>query len=75
MTYRFFGLEALLQNIALRLDPTLPTVASLIRTAAIFRARARQRQQLYTLSDYQLKDMGITKADALNEANKPFWQE
>jgi len=75
MTYRFFGLEALLQSIAHRLDKSLPTIASVIRTAAIFRARARQRQQLYTLSDSQLKDMGITKTDARIEASKPFWQK
>ncbi len=36
--------------------------------------RARQRRQLLSLSDHMLKDIGISRADAAAEANKPFWQ-
>lgn len=36
--------------------------------------RARQRRALAQLSTYQLKDIGINRSDALNEASKPFWK-
>lgn len=35
--------------------------------------RARQRRQLAQLSDYMLRDIGLTRADAWAEADKPFW--
>lgn len=39
-----------------------------------YRAIARQRKQLAQLPDYLLKDIGVSRADALHEANKPFWK-
>jgi uncharacterized protein YjiS (DUF1127 family) len=36
---------------------------------------ARQRNALRELTDEQLKDIGISRVDALREANKPFWKE
>ncbi|TDJ65153.1 MAG: DUF1127 domain-containing protein [Proteobacteria bacterium] len=35
---------------------------------------ARQRRDLLTLDDCILKDIGISRADAELEANKPFWR-
>ena len=35
--------------------------------------RARQRRQLGQLEDWQLRDIGITREAAANEARKPFW--
>ncbi len=37
--------------------------------------RQRSRRQLATLDQYALKDIGISRSDALLEANKPFWKE
>ncbi|SEG07582.1 DUF1127 domain-containing protein [Marinobacterium lutimaris] len=37
-------------------------------------ARARQRRQLAQLPAEMLKDIGVSRADALNEASKPFWR-
>lgn len=37
--------------------------------------RQRTRRQLATLDQYALKDIGISRADALLEANKTFWKE
>ncbi len=37
------------------------------------RARQKTRKELLDLSDEQLKDIGISKAQALNEANRGFW--
>ncbi|HEX6959990.1 MAG TPA: DUF1127 domain-containing protein [Ferrovibrio sp.] len=36
--------------------------------------RARERGQLAELSDIYLKDMGLSRADALREASRPFWR-
>ena len=36
--------------------------------------RARQRQALASLSDHELRDIGITRVDAAREADKPFWR-
>jgi uncharacterized protein YjiS (DUF1127 family) len=54
-------------------------LAALMRAAvAVVRAchqRARQRGHLRRLSDRQLADIGITRADANHEAAKPFWRD
>jgi uncharacterized protein YjiS (DUF1127 family) len=36
--------------------------------------RAQQRHQLETLNDHMLRDIGLTRADVMAEATKPFWQ-
>jgi uncharacterized protein YjiS (DUF1127 family) len=36
--------------------------------------RVRQRRQLARFDDHLLRDIGITRADALAEAEKPFWR-
>ncbi|MCG8696366.1 MAG: DUF1127 domain-containing protein [Minwuiales bacterium] len=40
---------------------------------ATWRRRARERAQLARLNDRELKDIGITRAEAQMEANKSFW--
>ena len=35
--------------------------------------RDRQRRQLAELSDHLLRDIGVTRAEAMREAAKPFW--
>ncbi|WP_341704511.1 DUF1127 domain-containing protein [Ferrovibrio sp.] len=37
--------------------------------------RVRERDQLASLSNAYLKDMGLSRADALREAGKPFWRD
>jgi uncharacterized protein YjiS (DUF1127 family) len=39
-----------------------------------WRDRASSRRELRMLADCQLWDMRMTRTDAHNEANKPFWQ-
>jgi uncharacterized protein YjiS (DUF1127 family) len=34
----------------------------------------RSRRSLASLSDYQLRDIGLTRADQLRECSKPFWR-
>ena len=36
--------------------------------------RRQQRKQLLRLDERMLKDIGISRADAMNEARKPFWK-
>jgi uncharacterized protein YjiS (DUF1127 family) len=36
--------------------------------------RARERRQLECLSDHMLRDIGLSRADVMAEATKPFWQ-
>ena len=46
-----------------------------MRTVAYWHERARQRRALAELSDSLLKDIGVSRADALREAGKSFWQD
>lgn len=43
-------------------------------TAGLWRARNIQRRQLRQLSAAQLADIGVSRAAAIAEAGKPFWQ-
>jgi uncharacterized protein YjiS (DUF1127 family) len=36
--------------------------------------RSRQRHELALLSDYMLRDIGLSRADVLAEATKRFWE-
>ena len=35
----------------------------------------RQRQQLASMSDSALKDVGLSRADILGESERPFWDD
>ncbi|WP_448203577.1 DUF1127 domain-containing protein [Azospirillum sp. sgz302134] len=41
--------------------------------AQLWRQR-RERAELLSLTDHELRDIGITRYDALAEAQKPFWK-
>lgn len=49
-------------------------VASLVQRLVAWHDRARQRRALLQLSDQMLRDIGISRADVLCEAAKPFWR-
>jgi uncharacterized protein YjiS (DUF1127 family) len=38
-----------------------------------WRELARQRRRLLSLDDRMLKDIGITRAEAMREGTRPFW--
>lgn len=51
--------------------------AALLRPLEIamqWQDRARERRQLLQMSDRLLKDIGISRVDAVHEADKPFWR-
>ncbi|UZE96580.1 DUF1127 domain-containing protein [Alkalimarinus alittae] len=52
----------------------LDRLRALIKKLIEYRQNAYQRRQLAQLPDYLLKDIGVTRADALKEAEKPFWK-
>jgi uncharacterized protein YjiS (DUF1127 family) len=42
-------------------------------TIRIWRQISRERQQLRRLSEHLAKDIGISRAEAEREADRPFW--
>lgn len=46
----------------------------LLHKLKCWHARSRQRRQLAQLPPEMLKDIGISRSDALSEAAKPFWK-
>ncbi len=50
------------------------TVQRAVDLLLIWQQRSRDRQQLQSLSDHMLRDIGLTRADVFAEASKPFWR-
>ena len=50
------------------------TVTGAAETWSTWRERSRQRNALLELSDYMLCDIGLSRAEAIHEAEKPFWR-
>jgi uncharacterized protein YjiS (DUF1127 family) len=46
-----------------------------VETLREWRHRSRSRRDLMTLSNRDLWDMRLTRAEAEQEASKPFWRE
>lgn len=53
----------------------LPSPASVWRMLQRWRQLARERGQLARLDDAALKDLGLSRADVLQEAERPFWDD
>jgi uncharacterized protein YjiS (DUF1127 family) len=41
----------------------------------MWRQRLRERRELALMDERSLRDVGLTRCDALYEARKPFWRE
>jgi len=52
----------------------LPTLAAGVRVVARWIERVRQRRVLAGLDDAMLRDIGITRVEAVRECEKPFWR-
>jgi uncharacterized protein YjiS (DUF1127 family) len=46
----------------------------LLRLAGLWLRRSRTRPKLWTLSDHELRDLGLERGTADREALKPFWR-
>jgi uncharacterized protein YjiS (DUF1127 family) len=60
----------------LNLNSTSPTVRLMQSTIVNWRrwrTNANSRRQLAKLTCGQLRDIGLSCGEAVNEANKPFW--
>lgn len=44
------------------------------RVFSIWPERLRQRNRLAELTEAQLRDVGLTRADVRRETEKPFWR-
>jgi len=49
-------------------------VPSVLQRLASAWERRRERSELLSLTERELKDIGITRYDALTEARRPFWE-
>ena len=49
-------------------------VHALIDLVQLWRSRAAERRMLALLGERDLKDIGVSRAEAQVEAEKPFWQ-
>jgi uncharacterized protein YjiS (DUF1127 family) len=49
-------------------------IGRVVDAALVWQQRARERRQLMQLSDHMLRDIGISRATAAGEAEKPFWR-
>jgi len=47
--------------------------AALASVLVVWQKRIRDREALQSMTAAQLTDIGITREDALQEAEKPFW--
>ena len=51
-----------------------PSLSGLVGALERWSERRRQRRALLQLDDNLLKDIGLSHADAWQEAHKPFWR-
>ena len=51
-----------------------PWIKRAVDTVLTWHERARERRQLMQLIDRMLSDIGISRAEASGEAEKPFWR-
>lgn len=70
---------AVAQFAAEKLQQPLPSAARALIClgvlVAVWADRRRSRRHLAELSDHQLRDIGVNRREALNEALKPFWKK
>ena len=47
---------------------------SVVGRLALWYRRNRERRELMRLSDSELRDFGVGRTEAIEEASKPFWR-
>ena len=58
----------------LRPDQRQPRLTAIAAAVGVWLERSRSRRLLAALSDHQLRDVGLSRADAWREGSKPFWR-
>ena len=51
-----------------------PQLGRFIEMIGVWQRRARERRELLELDDFLLRDIGLTRAEAIRLARKPFWR-
>jgi len=51
------------------------TIGCFADNLSVWQDRCRERRALMRLSERSLKDLGISRGQALTEFEKPFWQD
>lgn len=67
------GAPRLWLNVGQPMRP-LAILGWIFRTVRVWRILKRTRRQLAELDDRQLRDVGLTRGQALREHSKPFWK-
>ena len=66
------------RNMLTQTSQSMPVLAHWAMTAAVYLIawdhRHRSRKVLGQLQDHMLRDIGLTSASAVTEAEKPFWK-
>lgn len=62
-------------NLFVMADAASPVAKRFIETIREWRRRARSRRDLMGLSERELWDLCLSRADARREADKAFWRE
>lgn len=52
----------------------LSLLRDLVERLLVWQERWEQRERLSGLDEHILRDIGLSRADAAREANKPFWR-
>ena len=50
------------------------TVIAIFPAIRVWQERTRQRRALASLDDHLLRDIGLSRAQAVSESAKPFWR-
>jgi len=75
MTYTHANAYGLRRHAPVRAVTGLGGVAArIVGRILLWQERARGRRELEALDARMLKDIGLTRIDALREADKPFWK-
>lgn len=53
----------------------IAAAGGIVATLLAWQDRARERRALLGLGDLQLRDIGISRAEADGEGGKPFWRD
>jgi uncharacterized protein YjiS (DUF1127 family) len=56
-----------------RKPPAWRPFAAVLRFFATYHHKQRERAQLLALTEHELRDIGITRIDAIRAAEKPLW--
>lgn len=57
-----------------RAAPSVATVGRLAAAIRLWHRRIREREALAGMNDRELRDIGVSRMDALGELAKPFWR-